>query len=103
MIGDINGVNLGTVQHFMDSSTLRRYIPEPKNSLSLSFRKVLEGLGQVARKAAPMAEGVDTEYADLLAQQMELQKQMLLVSLESNLSRTEHETQMAAVRNMRVS
>ena len=38
----------------------------------------------------------------LLSQQQELQLQMMLTSMKSNILRTEHETKMAAVRNMRV-
>ena len=60
-------------------------------------------VGKVALGRAGLdLQGVDTEYADLLTQQMEVQKQMMLVSTISNVQKTEHDTDMAIVRNLRV-
>jgi hypothetical protein len=45
--------------------------------------------------------GVQGEYAELLNKQIEMQQQMQLVSMFSNIEKSRHETQMAAVRNIR--
>lgn len=45
---------------------------------------------------------IDPDYRALLEQQMFFQKEMQLVSMETNTSRTEHETRMTVVRNVRV-
>lgn len=47
--------------------------------------------------------GVSSDYQPLLNQQVELQEQMFLVSMQSNLEKSKHDIQMAAVRNIRVS
>jgi hypothetical protein len=45
--------------------------------------------------------GVEPIYQDLLDKQIEIQLQMQLVTLESNIEKSRHETQMAAIRNIR--
>lgn len=82
------------------SGGLGRFIPEPRNSLGLSFKSVLGTVASVASGAA-VFPGVDGEYTTLLTQQLEVQKQMQLVTLYSNVEKSRHETQMAAVRNIR--
>jgi hypothetical protein len=81
--------------------TLGRFISQPRNSLGTSFQRVMDGVSGVVRATTQIA-GVDGDYAGLLSQQIELQQQMLKVSLVSNVERTRHETSMSAVRNMRV-
>lgn len=46
--------------------------------------------------------GIDPDYRDLIEKQMQFQEQMQRVSMETNVSRTEHETRMSVVRNVRV-
>lgn len=46
--------------------------------------------------------GIDPDYQALIEKQMEFQQQMQRVSMETNVSRTEHETRMSVVRNVRV-
>lgn len=46
--------------------------------------------------------GIDPDYRDLIEKQMQFQQQMQRVSMETNVSRTEHETRMSVVRNVRV-
>jgi hypothetical protein len=41
-------------------------------------------------------------FADLLQQQIQLQREMQIFSMQSNISRTRHETDMTAIRNMRL-
>ena len=46
--------------------------------------------------------GIDPMYIDLINKQIEAQQQMQLVSFVSNIEKSRHETQMAAIRNVRV-
>ena len=75
-----------------------RYLPEPQLGNNI--------LSNIARFAASSASnGVAAssgDFSTLLQYQIEAQKQMMLVSMQSNLSRTEHETKMTPVRNLRV-
>ena len=52
-------------------------------------------------QAAGVATGIMPEYMALINAQLEAQRQMQLVSLYSNIEKSKHETQMAAVRNIR--
>lgn len=81
------------------SDTMSRFIPEPKNRLG--FSTFLRGIENAASSAAGFA-GISPEYASLLDKQIEVQLQMQLVSMYSNIEKSKHETQMAAVRNIRV-
>ena len=102
MLLDIAGAGLASVRHFLDTSHLQRFIPEPKGGLGLSFRKILEGVKAAAGKGEGSLGEMPSELSELLAMQMEMQEQMMRISMISNVSRTEHETKMAAVRNMRL-
>ena len=101
MLLDIASAGLTSVRHFLDTSHLQRFIPEPKNGLSMSFRKALEG-AKASGTGQNSLEEMPTELNELLAMQLEMQEEMMRVSMISNISRTEHETKMAAVRNMRL-
>ncbi len=98
----INPVNAGT---FLAGNVLR-FIPEPKSSTAVSFKSVMDGLQKVVTTAADVGDGVagrlDPSYQDLLEKQIEVQKQMLVLSMLSNVEKSKHETQMAPVRNIRV-
>lgn len=76
---------------------LAQFIPEPQSSAAI-WKRALQGVASTLSGAA----GLSPEYQDLLQQQIEIQQQMQLVTLESNLEKSRHETQMAAIRNMRV-
>ncbi|MBX7137458.1 MAG: hypothetical protein K1X83_05690 [Oligoflexia bacterium] len=88
------------------SGRIGRFIPEPRSSLKLgsAFRNVAGGLARAFGSAASTGAtvGIDPEYAELIKQQIEVQQQMQLVSMVSNLEKSRHETQMAAIRNVRV-
>ncbi len=85
------------------NSALERFMPEPKNSLGLTFQGALKGALSVATDAGSgVFSGIDGGYVALLNAQIETQKQMQLVSMESNIEKSRHETQMAAIRNVRV-
>ena len=83
-------------------SALGRYTAQPNHRLGNTFKQVL-GIAEAAVGKAASIAGVDGDYAGILQQQMEMQRQMMMVSMISNTERTRHETNMVGVRNMRVS
>ncbi len=83
-------------------SNLLRFIPEPKSSVAAAFGGVMRSVGQaVTGGSGGSSISLDPSYQALLEKQMELQEQMQLVSMESNIEKTRHESKMAAVRNFR--
>lgn len=92
----------GRTGAIIDTGGLGRFIPEPKSRLAPSFSGILNGVRSLMGSAASSALGINPDYQDLLNKQIEVQTQMQLVTLESNLEKSRHETQMAAVRNVRV-
>lgn len=100
MSSDSNlGVRIGS---YLAGNTLNRFIPEPKTSPGISFRSVLNTVGSLAGVASGGAvSGLDPNYAALIEKQIEVQQQMMLMSMHSNIEKSKHETQMAAVRNLR--
>ena len=58
-------------------------------------------LGDVAGIGAG-AMGMNPDYMALLAQQTKTQQEMMVMNMMSNISKSEHETKMAPVRNIRV-
>ena len=94
------------VGSYIAGTVVNRFIPEPKTSLS--FRKVLGTIGSFAGilggglGGQGNFPGLDPGYAELISMQIEVQQQMQLTSLYSNIEKSKHETQMAAVRNIRV-
>jgi len=80
---------------------LGRFIPEPRTSAAVSFRSLTATVGAAVGQAAGAVTGLYPEYMSLINLQMEAQRQMQLVSLYSNIEKSKHETQMAAVRNVR--
>lgn len=82
------------------SQGLGRFIPEPKNGVAAPFKSVLSSVAN-SLSGSTVFPGVDSQYAELLNKQIEMQQQMQLVSMFSNIEKSRHETQMAAVRNIR--
>ncbi len=81
-----------------------RYAPEPRNALGQWATAATSAVRQVA--SAAFGGGVipdpTTDLAALLQQQIQIQLEMQLWTARSNIARSEHEIQMAPVRNMRV-
>lgn len=93
------------VQGFLrdgSGSGLERIAPEPQSRLLQGFKTVLSGAAQAFQTVETGLSGVDPLYIDLINRQIEVQQQLQLVSFESNIEKSKHETQMAAVRNIRV-
>jgi hypothetical protein len=87
----------------VSDNRLTRFLP---NSVGGTLRQVVGVGGDVVRALLPKSAtsaSIDPAYQVILEQQMELQRQMLLVSMHSNLEKTRHDIQMAPVRNIRVS
>jgi hypothetical protein len=82
---------------------LDRFGPEPASSTGEVFRSVVGTLSLVAgRFLGSNGAGISENPWDLIQQQLEIQKEMMVVSMYSNIKKSEHETQMAPVRNIRV-
>ncbi|MDC0357835.1 hypothetical protein OAO01_03395 [Oligoflexia bacterium] len=80
---------------------MNRFYPEPKSGIAKTFSTVLNGVGKMLGGSVGAFSEIDPGYRELIEQQMEVQKQMQLVSLYSNIEKSKHETNMAAVRNVR--
>ena len=86
---------------------LKRILPQPPVSEGFAFAKQFAQnmLGTAADTLNGITggiAGVNGDYASLIQQQIEVQKQMMLTSMISNVEKSKHETQMAPVRNIRV-
>ena len=89
--------------NFLSSISLERFLPEPEQNVFRQIGQTAASIANYAGSAARVFQNAGLgEYQELLQAQTEAQLQLMQVSLQSNLSRTEHETQMAAVRNLRV-
>lgn len=86
---------------FEPTAEISRIAPEPQSSLS----SVFSGFGTVASSlisaSADSLAGAD--YSALIGAQLQAQREMQVVSMVSNIEKSKHETQMAAIRNVRVS
>lgn len=96
------GSLLNPVQTVVESTMLQRFLPEPRTRSGVNFSQVLRGVGSLISGGVSSFSGIDPVYQDLLAKQIEMQQQMQLVTMASNIEKSRHETQMAPVRNIRV-
>jgi hypothetical protein len=78
----------------------QRFVPEPRSSAGANFKAVIDTVGSVASSISSFP-GLDPAYQSLISKQIEVQKQMQMVTLQSNIEKSKHETQMSAIRNMR--
>lgn len=102
----MSGVN--SVNNYF-SEPLARFNPEPKNRLGGKFRDMMSSIGSaltsVASSAIPGASaiGLGGDYQAMINKQIEVQQQMQIMTFESNIEKSKHETKMAAIRNLRAS
>jgi len=83
-------------------SSYARYAPEPRSGGSF-WTQARDALSFATSTVANLAAVPGAEqFQSLLQEQMRVQMVMQVVSMESNLLKSRHETEMAAVRNMRV-
>jgi hypothetical protein len=90
----------------LPGSSAERFSPVPRNGLDFAATagKMVSATANVATATlgGVLGMGGMTDIPGLLNKQMEIQMIMQLVSMESNISRSKHETEMAPIRNMRV-
>lgn len=83
-----------------------RFIPAPETSSTFdTIMNIVRGISGMIPSSSVLggASGeIGSQYQDLITLQLEAQKQMMLVSMVSNVEKSKHETQMAPVRNIRV-
>lgn len=84
-----------------------RIFSEPIKFAASAVSSLVEGAAPFASAMSAVASGggsvsIDPQYRALLEQQMAFQRDMQVVTMETNTSRTEHETRMTVVRNVRV-
>lgn len=82
------------------ATNLLRFIPEPQSRVASTFGSVLQTVGQAASGAGGFV-GMDPSYQALLQKQISMQEQLQMVTMESNIEKTKHESKMTAVRNFR--
>lgn len=86
------GLNLG-------GSLLARALPEPRSSLAQWGRAAVNtGMNAVGTLVGTGS----SELTDLLNLQIQIQREMQVISMASNIAKSQHEMEMAPVRNMRV-
>jgi hypothetical protein len=85
----------------LSGSPMYRNVPEPRNSGGSWLNHAVSGVNNVLGGAASVFGGA-TDIPGLLNKQIEIQMIMQLVSMESNIARSKHETEMAPIRNMRI-
>lgn len=85
-------------------SRLLRYPPEPRSSFGSWAQVAGSTVGSIANTAANsgVGLGLGTDLTSLLNQQIQIQREMQVVSMQSNISRSQHEMEMAPIRNMRI-
>ncbi|MCB0328774.1 MAG: hypothetical protein KDD70_03900 [Bdellovibrionales bacterium] len=93
------------IQSFLaqGQSGLVRIPPEPKSRLNFDFSSILSSVGGMVGAAATsgISGAIEPRYLALINKQIEMQEQMQLVSLTSNVEKSRHESKMAAIRNVR--
>ena len=105
----IKGASDGNWGVGMQGSDLVRFPPEPRNSTFGQWgRAALTSASSIGGAVLGVATGVGSgasgmgDFQSLLNTQMEVQRVMAMVSMESNISKSRHETEMAPIRNLRV-
>lgn len=101
-MSDIGDVVSGIRDGISGLTSIERFSPEPRSRNGLDFGGILKNLGGAITDGVSTMGGIDPMYIDLINRQIEVQQQMQLVSFESNIEKSRHETQMAAIRNLRV-
>lgn len=86
-------------------SPLVRSAPEPRSLLGSWGHSTTSAVASAATSLAGIGAGFldgGGDIASLLNRQIQIQQEMQTVSMASNIARSQHETEMAPIRNMRV-
>lgn len=104
MIPSIRSLSDGSVGVSVGSSPLLRSAPEPRSSLGTWAGTAGSVLASVGGALPTIGSSVldGGSITNLLNQQIQVQQVMQTVSMASNIARSQHETEMAPIRNMRV-
>lgn len=87
----------------LNDSDLLRALPEPRNSLASWGNSLLSTGASLASSLVPGGDVLGmNNLTDLLNMQIQIQRQMQVISMASNIEKSRHETEMAPIRNMRV-
>ncbi len=81
-----------------------RYLPEPATSGVGLFKDVMDTVGTVGQAALGTAvPGLSDfgSFEEMLALQLDAQKEMQTITMVSNIERNKHETKMTPLRNIR--
>jgi hypothetical protein len=95
-------VSDGSQGGLVSGSNMYRQLPEPRGG-----QGAWSALSNVVSTAGSLLGGTSVfgnpaDITGLLNKQIEIQMVMQLVSMESNIARSKHETEMAPIRNMRI-
>ena len=80
---------------------LSKDIDKP-NKITKFFKDYVSPAVNTIGTVATQLLDISPEYKDLLTLQMKVQQEMQTLSMESNIEKSKHETQMSAIRNIRV-
>lgn len=108
---------IDTINNNVVPSSAEQYLPEPATQGVGTFGDVLTAVGSVAGKAVTSTTSLlggdysdltdivnsNSDFKELLGIQIAAQRELQAVSMVSNVEKSKHEAQMAAVRNIRVS
>lgn len=84
-------------------SELLRTLPEPRNSWTKTASSLLSTGAELAGSVIPGADVLGVGGLEsLLQMQIQIQQVMQYFSMQSNIEKSKHETEMAPIRNMRV-
>jgi hypothetical protein len=87
----------------LSGSSLLRALPEPRNSLASWGNSLLSTGATIASSLVPGGDVLGmNNLTDLLNMQIQIQREMQVISMASNIEKSRHETEMAPIRNMRV-
>jgi hypothetical protein len=87
------------------STSLLRQPPEPRSSTGAwgaVATAAMSGVGSAVGSTISALGGGAGDFGALLTMQIEVQRQMAVVSMLSNVEKSKHETEMAPIRNLRV-
>ena len=103
-------LNLSTLGAHLNFGRAARFMAEPTTRTGSTFSTLMNGATAIASRVASALTGggssqfpgLNGEYAGLIQEQIEQQKQLQLMTFFSNIEKSKHEIQMTALRNIRV-
>jgi hypothetical protein len=103
-------LSLSTLGAHLNFGRAARFMAEPTTRTGSAFSSIMSGTtavisrvaGALTGGASKQFPGLEGDYANLIQQQIEQQKQLQLMTFFSNTEKSKHETQMTALRNIRV-